>query len=262
MVDEQNIAAYERDGVICLRQVIDRDWIERLRKAEDVVRNNPSSGSRITGQAEAKFFKDRFVWTLNDTFKDFAFASALPSLAAQFMRSQSVFLLTDLIFTKDPHTQEITPWHHDKPYGWYDGEQVCQFWIPMDYVDLNSGTLELVRGSHRWGKWFNMVDFSAKEYETSEYEDLPEIDANREQYDIVSFDMEPGDCILFSELTLHSAPGNRSSRPRRGLALHYAGDDARYAVRRHSRRPPVDPGIKHGDPFGCDLFPRVWTSNR
>ena len=111
------------------------------------------------------------------------------------MRSKAAFLMADLIFSKDPHSNAITPWHHDQPYGWYDGPQVCQFWIPLDRVDLENGTLELVKGSHRWDKWFKIVSFDGGEFDMHEFEDLPDIDGNRDDYDVVSFEMDPGDCI-------------------------------------------------------------------
>ena len=260
MFSDQEIKAYEHDGLACLRQVIDKSWIERLAKASQDVRQAPSSGSRQFGDQQGKFFIDRFLWTFNEVFKDFAFNSPLPRIAAEFMRSKSVFLMTDIIFTKDPNSKQITPWHHDQPYGWYDGSQLCQFWIPLDKVDLGSGALELIRGSHRWGKWFNVVDFKAQKDETQDLDKMPDIEADRSRFDIVHYDMEPGDCILFSELTVHSSPANRSPRPRHGLALHYAGDDSRYVMRSYTRKPPYDPGIKPGDPFGCELFPKVWQA--
>lgn len=259
MISDQDVLAYQRDGVVCLRQVIDKSWIERLREATLKVIEAPSAGSALLGDDDAgRFFRDRFLWTFNDDFKAFAHESPLPRIAARAMRSDKAFLMLDMVFSKAPRTRSKTPWHHDQPYAWYDGEQVCQFWIPLDHADLGSGVLELVRGSHKWGKWYNPVSFVNNESETQEYDQIPDIEGNREAFDIVHFDMEPGDCLLFSELTLHSAPGNSTDRPRHGIAVHYAGDDARYAVREHQRPPARDPGISPGDPFGCELFPQVW----
>ena len=260
IISEADVQTYERDGVVCLRQVIDKSWIERLRRAAEQVLSAPSEGAALLGRntSSGRFRRDRFLWTFNDTFKAFAHESPLPAIAARAMRSEAAYLMLDLIFSKEAHSDIRTPWHHDQPYAWYDGSQVCQFWIPLDHVDIESGVLELVRGSHRWGKWFNPISFTDSSSESDEFHELPDIEANRSEYDIVHFDMEPGDCLLFSELTLHAAPGNASDRERHGVAVHYAGDNARYTTRKHYRPPSRDPGIKPGDPFGCDLFPRVW----
>lgn len=256
-ISEAEIDAFHRDGVVCLRQVIHESWIPRLQQASEEVRRKPSEGAfEARGAAGGgRLTFDRFLWTFNEDFKAFAFGSPLPEIAAKAMRSRTAYLMLDLIFTKEPGTQVPTPWHHDQPYAWYDGKQVCQFWVPLDRVDLESGVLEFVRGSHREGKWINPADSS----EGDALALFPAMDVDRATCDVIHFDMEPGDCLLFHELTLHSAPANSSSRLRRGVAAHYAGDDATYAVRKHGVFPVRDPGLKHGDPFaGCDLFPQVW----
>ena len=259
-ISAAEIQTFENDGVVCLRNVIDLSWVERLRRATKQVLRAPSAGGFTveTGPGVGRFRVDRFVWTFNDEFKAFSFESPLPQISAAAMRSKESFIMLDLIFVKEPHTTAPTVWHHDQPYAWYDGSQVCQFWVPLDRVDLASGALEFVRGSHKWGKWFNPVRFQSANTESSDFDELPDIDGNRSDYDIVHFETAPGDCLLFSELTLHSAPGNATERPRRGVSVHYAGDDARYSARHAMYAPSRDSGIKPGDRFGNDLFPRVW----
>jgi ectoine hydroxylase-related dioxygenase (phytanoyl-CoA dioxygenase family) len=260
-ITEAEIETFDNDGVVCLRKILDPAWIKRLRAASEAVAQQPSQDAQfLQGEEAGRFITDRFLWTVNDDFRAFAFESPLVEVASLAMRSKSVYLMLDLIFTKEPHTGVRTPWHHDQPYAWYDGAQVCQYWLPLDHVDQNSGVLEFVRGSHKWGKWFNPVDFAAGKGLDEKWAVLPDIEANREDFDIVSFEMEPGDVLLFSELTLHGAPPNKTSGLRRGVSVHYAGDDATYAVRDKAAVLPFrDPGLKPGQSFAnCDLFPKVW----
>ena len=42
---EEDVQAYERDGVVCLRNVFDAEWVERLVKAVDRTMANP--GKRV-----------------------------------------------------------------------------------------------------------------------------------------------------------------------------------------------------------------------
>lgn len=168
-------------------------------------------------------------------------------------------LIHDIFFSKEPGTPEPTPWHHDQPYGWWLGEQICQFWIPLDSVTAENGTLRFVRGSHRWGKWFNARDFDPKATpKQSQFEEIPDIESNSDLYHTLSFDMHPGDCVVFTELTLHSSPGNNSTRRRRAIAAHYAGERARYSERPGAHRYGPEHGIKDGEPFGGPWFPQVW----
>jgi ectoine hydroxylase-related dioxygenase (phytanoyl-CoA dioxygenase family) len=259
MVCDDEIATYDRDGVVCLRDLF-APWIERMRRATDEILEAPTAYALDSNPARTsgKFTRDRFLSLAHPAFRAFSAESPAATIAAAIMRSQSVYLMTDLVFSKEPHTPEPTPWHHDKPYGWYEGTQLCQLWIPLDHVDLASGTMEFVRGSHRWGKLFSMRSFGPDQsYENVDYEPVPDIEADRDRYDIVHFEMAPGDCVVFSELTLHAAPGNGTDRRRRAIAIHYAGDDATFVARTHSRLPFTDHGLVTGDPFGSPCFPRV-----
>jgi ectoine hydroxylase-related dioxygenase (phytanoyl-CoA dioxygenase family) len=258
-IGDDEIARYERDGVVCLRGAF-ASWVERMRRAADEILGAPTPYALDSNPARTrgKFVRDRFLSLAHPGFREIAANSPAASIAGAIMRSENVYLMTDLVFSKEPHTPEPTPWHHDKPYGWYEGTQLCQFWIPLDSVDLASGTLEFVRGSHRWGRLFSMRSFGPQQsYENLDYERVPEIDAHRDRYDVVHFEMEPGDCVVFSELTLHGAPGNETDRRRRAIAIHYAGDDARFVARTHSRLPFTDHGLVTGDRFGGRYFPRV-----
>jgi ectoine hydroxylase-related dioxygenase (phytanoyl-CoA dioxygenase family) len=62
--------------------------------------------------------------------------------------------------------------------------------------------------------------------------------------------------------TVHAAPGNLTGRSRRAVAFRYAGDDARYVVRKKGSRPIRDPGLQPGDPMASDIFPLVFPRSR
>ena len=90
---------------------------------------------------------------------------------------------------------------------------------------------------------------------------MPNIEAAREDYDIVTFSLEPGDCLIFQAMITHGAPGNTSAGRRRAYSTRWCGDDARYRVRDGQVAIPTsDPGLKDGDEMDCDDFPLVWQS--
>jgi ectoine hydroxylase-related dioxygenase (phytanoyl-CoA dioxygenase family) len=143
-----------------------------------------------------------------------------------------------------------------------DGEQVCSVWLPLDPVP-RSVSPEFVAGSHRWGKTFTprkFMDHRPYEGSLTGYETVPDIDSRRDEYEILSWDLEPGDCIVFHMKSLHGAPGTAEHRfRRRAFSTRWLGDDAVFATRPFPTSPPF-PGLKlkPGEPMEHELFPVVY----
>ena len=122
----------------------------------------------------------------------------------------------------------------------------------------------LSAGSHRWGRWFLPRKFSGIDYDHDDerLEVMPDIDRDRESYDIRSWPLQPGDAIAFHFLTVHGAPSNLSTtHRRRGFAARFLGDDAVYARRSGEVSPPF-PGLEQrlqpGDAMRGDEFPVIY----
>jgi ectoine hydroxylase-related dioxygenase (phytanoyl-CoA dioxygenase family) len=257
-IDEQ-VETYRRDGVVCLRGLLDQAWIDLLRDNVERYLAGPSGvANDAAGGAGGRFQLDYQMWTIDPDQRRFVFESPLGEVAAKMMGSSAAYLTVDLMLVKEPHTPVPTPWHTDTLYGWYEGDQMVSMWVGLDPVTKESGAVEFVRGSHRWGRQFVPAAFSGGDLPVEGAETVPDIDADRDAYDIVHFDTQPGDVIVNNLGTLHAAPGNATERRRRAIAFRFGGDDCRYVERPGSMRPIRDPGIRPGDPIGCDLFPRVW----
>ena len=176
------------------------------------------------------------------------------------MSSEKVNLFHEHVLVKEPGTAEPTPWHHDQPYWVVDGKQVMSIWIPLDPVARDSA-VEFIAGSHRWGKWFTPKSFSSQaDHDSREGASVPDVEADRDQYSIIGWDLEPGDCVAFHALTLHGAPGNQSlQNRRRAVALRFTGDDARFVRRDGYMSPPFpDVTVHPGNVMDSDDFPVLW----
>ncbi len=260
LVPESEIAAYESDGVTCLRGVIDTRWIDVLRIATDKAMAAPGPNAEVYGDTEKSgFFGDLDAWTRTPGFRSFVLDSPAAEMAAVVMRSSRATFLYDQLLVKEPGSQEQTPWHQDQPYWAVKGRQVCSIWVPMDPLNERS-SLEYVRGSHRWGEFNpqNFVDHTP--YEGTGLPELPDIEAARETYDIMRFAMEPGDCLIFHAMIVHGAPGNASMKHRRrGYSTRWLGDDARFCERSGEVAIPSFPTeFKDGDEYSGEMFPTVY----
>jgi len=262
LIEDAEVEAYERDGVVCLRGVFDAAWIELMAEAVEIALASPGPhGESYTAAGEPGGFRgDLDMWRRHAHFRRFVYDSPAAPIVAAIMDSAKVNFFYDQLLVKEPGTLERTPWHQDQPYWAVDGEQVCSIWLPLDPIS-ESVSPEYVLGSHRWGRWYNPHHFTdGSPYEGTRFEPLPDIEAERERHAIRRFEMEPGDCLVFQALIVHGAPGTTASpHRRRAVATRWTGDDARYAVRPGEVAIPTsDPGLKHGDAMDCALFPRVW----
>jgi len=259
LVTSADVSAYERDGAVCLRAVFDAGWVDRMQRAVDRIMREVSPYSRQRGDRDGRFHNDFFMWTRDPDFRAFAIDSPAADVARTVMRARTVNLFFDHLLVKQPLASEPTPWHHDLPYWPVAGDQVCSVWVGLDPVTAATGAVEYVAGSHRWNRRFEPVTFiKDRPFERQGLEAIPDIEAHRHEYRILSWDLEPGDCLVHHALTVHGAPGNTSSEQRRrGVSLRFTGDDARYDPHPGTFRLLRDPGIDAGAPMDCELFPRV-----
>jgi ectoine hydroxylase-related dioxygenase (phytanoyl-CoA dioxygenase family) len=261
-INEAEIAAYERDGVLRLTGVVDDEWRARLGAAIERDLQHPGEFTHGYEAASGRFHATSRKWTTDTDVRDYVFDSPLPELAATLMRSRKVNLLYDQMFVKEPGTDAPTPWHCDHVVWPLDGKQVISFWLALDPVTADSGRVEFVRGSHLWKKRYQARSFakSRLSYPTVEgLEEFPDVNADRAAYDIVTWDLAPGDVIAFTSRTLHGAAGNaRADRRRRGYTIRYTGDDITYRPDNFTVPVTLNPYLAVGDPLDSQLFPIVW----
>ncbi|SLN29555.1 phytanoyl-CoA dioxygenase family protein [Oceanibacterium hippocampi] len=251
-------AAYARDGVVCLRAMFDDDWIDFMRGWVDQAIARPGPHAEDYAKGGGRFFGDLDMARRHAGFRAFVHDSPAAEIAGRLMGTARVNFFYDQLLVKEPGTTERTPWHQDQPYWAVAGQQVCSIWLPFDPVPPESA-LEYVAGSHDWPEFSPYHFADGTPYAGTGLPPLPDIEAGRERHRIVSFAMEPGDCLVFQAMVVHGAPGNRSGLRRRVLSTRWTGDDVRYCLRPGEVAIPTrDPGLAHGDVMDCADLPLVW----
>lgn len=261
--------AFQRDGVVPLRQVLDADWLGRIAAAieADIHQPGPFYHGYET-EGEGRFHGNLRLWETHATFREVCQNSPLPAIAQHFFDSEKVNLLYDQLFVKEVAMSQRTRWHNDQPYWPIRGWQVLSIWIALDPTTAANGRLEFIRGSHKWGRWFQPEVFgktsAISQYEHNpDYEDIPDIEADRDSYDLISWDLEPGDVYVFHGMTVHGAGGNSlQDRRRRGYSVRYTGDDVVYDARTGTSKPLLCDTLSNGDPLDSERYPVVRGSLR
>lgn len=250
--------ALERDGVVCLKGAVTPRGFERLEAAVEWSLAHPSpTAVRFYPNEAAKFFEDRghnHASVVRDV--------GLDSTMAALWGVDRLWYMGEQLFLKEGGASRRTPWHQDTSYLRMMGSQLVACWISLDRLPKEY-SLEFVRGSHKGtlynGSAFAAADDTAPLYKQSKLPRLPDIQANRQAFDIVSWDTEPGDVIVFHLGILHGGAGTAPGLRRRTISLRFLGPDVVFDGRprdelgaqegNDAALSTVYAGLSHGAPF-------------
>lgn len=259
-MDADLIAAFRKNGAVLLKGAF-AGHVEGLRAAIAENMNAPSWRER-TYQPDgdgAPFFQDYVVWDRFDGYRAAVRDSGMAQMAADLMGSDTARIFHDHVLVKEPGTSVVTPWHQDAPYYVCEGTQSVSFWVPLDPVPRDR-TIEYVAGSHLWGKMYRPQRFDGTAlFEGDTSDPVPDVDAMRDEVEILGWAVEPGDAVAFDFRTLHGAPANASDTRRRVVSFRWVGDDAVFAAR-PGPTSPAFPDLDYtvGAPFEGPEFPVIY----
>jgi len=263
-VTDDHRRTYASDGVVKIANAVAPERMDGLLRLADEQLRSPGAWISDTnpGQPVDRQFTTRYLWRDEPAVHDFIFDSGVGQLAATLMASSSARFYFDHLLVKEPSTAAPTPWHQDIPYWPFLGRQICSVWVACTAATIAESSLEFVRGSHTWDKYFAPEAFDGEKNWTADFEGerIPDIAANRADYDIVGFDVEAGDAIAFSSWIVHGAPANAGPNRRVAFSTRWLGDDATW-----SPHPGCDPTVTQADttsvpgqyPADDDRFPLV-----
>ncbi len=225
---------YCEKGAALLKGAIASEHLDLLVRGIERNIRHPSQDSytRFDGEnGRGAFIYDYGCHPWIPEYTEFARTTGLAEAAAQLLSSQRVCFFDDSYFIKQPGSEFPAPWHHDFTYYEIEGE-ILVAWIPLD-PHGEYETLRMVAGSHRWGKRFVPVNFDPAanpvptEGSSKSYDSVPDIEAG--DFEILAWEVEPGDCVFFNGLTLHSSRGNATERDQRRFNCRFLDESAVYA---------------------------------
>ncbi|MEO8697354.1 MAG: phytanoyl-CoA dioxygenase family protein [Acidimicrobiales bacterium] len=206
-----------------------------------------------------------------ERYLEIARLARIADIVASLWCTKELWYMGEQIFLKEGGFCRRTPWHQDTSYLPIQGEHLVSVWISLDPVPRQHA-LEFVRGSHQGtvynGSAFDSRDDTAPVYATNLAPRLPDIEAHRDSWDIVSWEVSPGDVIVFHLGVLHGGAGTEPGMRRRTASLRFIGPDAIYDGRRLEplgMKTGNDDALESlydrlapGDLFRSPAFPKVW----
>jgi len=269
-ITNEVVEDYWRDGVGHVPQLVEQPWLDLIGEGiARIVRGTGRKSVFFPGDP-GEFIDTTRNFDLTPEFQRLLFDSPLADMASKILGSDRVWLLFDHVFVKDGgpdrNATRPTPWHQDLPYWPVAGAQFVSMWITLDAIPADE-CLEFVRGSHSETVYDGFDPRRVLEDPTlpfygERYPPLPDIEADRDAWDIVSYDIVPGDVVLLHPAVLHGGGQTAAGGSRRTLSVRFFGEDAVYAERPKTRpSAPYTPGLdlvlKPGDPLRHPYYPRL-----
>ena len=260
------IDAYDREGVVMLRNALSPEWLMLIEMGLQKVLADPGMTKHtfFTG-TEGEFRETVRNFDYAFEIKRLLFDSPIADILGCCMQSEQVWYYSDEFFIKTEGNSERTPWHQDTPYFPLAGDQLSSMWISLDSLTPEE-CLELIPGSHRGPMYDGFNPEKPEDLGSGFYGEglpiLPDVQANRKAFTIASWQVNPGDVIVHSPSTIHGGGPTGNHGKRRALAIRMFGDDVVFATRPKSRPTvPLTPGLsahlKPGDPLRSPWYPRL-----
>ena len=248
----------EDDGVVFLNGALGSQELDLIAKefAYSVAHPTPKAVNFYPSE-NATFFEDtgqRMLPMVRET--------GIDAVVAALFGEPDLWYMGEQLFLKENGFSRRTPWHQDTSYLRMMGSQLVACWVSLDPLPREH-CLEFVRGSHKGtlynGSAFAAHDDTAPLYKDSKLPRLPDIQKQRGDFDILAWDVNPGDLIVFHLGMLHGGAGTVPGMRRRTVSLRFMGPNVVFDGRprdnigaqegNDAALASVYGALKHGDPL-------------
>lgn len=233
-VTEEQVAKFREDGFLMIDRIIDeatvevlRGEYERLFRGEFETGITPDEVNWQAGKSDPTLTRQICNgWKASRAIASVVLREDFGRAIAKIGGWPGTRIMVDNVLWKPPSTRPLG-YHQDSAYlAWYTPSNLLSLWIALDDTSAEGGTLEFVRGSHKWQHSEPEGEFHGPE----EYQKFMRIAAEREgvEPEIVPVVVRKGGGSFHDGWTWHGSGYNRSERPRRSLVLHAMRSDTRY----------------------------------
>jgi ectoine hydroxylase-related dioxygenase (phytanoyl-CoA dioxygenase family) len=211
----------------------------------------------LTGKPDQIVWQIVNIWQASDAFKAVVTGERVSSLIAQLTGAKELRVWHDQIQYKPAGEGGVNMWHQDSPYWGIltPKHQQVTAWIALDDVDVENGCMKMVPGSHHWGP--HAIEYLHTLKEFDDMEQVREWEGHSVR--VLPCPVKKGEVHFHHSLTWHGSGPNRSGRPRRAVAIHYATEQTKYVgTGTHVMKQFVT--VNDGETLTGDTFPLVWSS--
>lgn len=233
VLDDQELAAYRRDGFAIVRGLFDAEEVALIKEA---LETDPNINHNFFTRTDLEGGSTQLVsWNYpgDGTFGLVARCERMVDTLEALLGGE-VYHYHSKLSAKLPGGGGSWEWHQDYGYWYYNGclrPLMASVMIAIDEATKENGCLKFLKGSHEAGRLDHVLtdgdQMCVEPERQQQIEDL---------YETVHAELAPGDAAFFDCNVLHRSDQNRSDNRRYGLICHYNA----------ARNNPV---VEHNHPF-------------
>ena len=214
MLSAEELASYEREGLVVPASRLSDEYVARLRtKVESFIATHP--------ELDPDYLPS--IIEIDRDWLDFARDPMLLDCVESVI-GPDIILWGSALFCKTAHGGKATPWHQDGQYWPIRPLATCTVWIAFDEVSTENGCMRYVPGSH--------LERRTHPHDVDESDEvtLNQVVKHRSEADEHARDvvLSPGMFSIHDVYLVHGSNRNDSGKRRGGLVYRFMPATSHY----------------------------------
>lgn len=234
LITEKHNNDFERDGFIVVPSVLDDSTIDVARqKFEPLFSGNfetgiqPDEWNWRSGRDDPSLTRQICnAWKSDRTIASIVLREDIGAACALLRGWTGARINQDNVIWKPPGTKALG-FHQDDSYqNWIVPAEMMTCWITLDDTKAGQGTIEYVRGSHRWPLSQPIAQFHAPDDPLADLNNAARVAGVTP--DIVPIEVPAGSVVIHHGRTWHGSRDNNGTAARRSVVAHCMAGDATF----------------------------------
>tara|TARA_Y100000590_G_C15724813_1_gene1014820 strand:- start:1181 stop:2002 length:822 start_codon:yes stop_codon:yes gene_type:complete len=263
------IQHFNNDGYLILDTFINLEYLNKLRdkfeplfKGEFETGVEPDEWNWKSGKDPEDVTRQICnAWKADSLIRKVVCHKIIGETCSSLMNWNGARLIQDNVLWKPPGGKTLG-YHQDAAYDeWIIPQTMVTCWMSLDYSSKETGTLEYIKGSHKWGLQPPRGEFHSPEDYKKELNIFAK--KNNKKIKITYVDVPPGGVAFHHGFTWHGSGINSSKNHRRAIVAHCIPSDAKFHPTNSGGTGKIYRKYKkdNSDKLDDRFFPLLWEEN-
>ena len=263
---DEDFARFERDGFLVVERVLSQQTIDAARarfpplfRGEFETGLQPDEWNWRDGRDDPALTRQICnAWKSDTVIAEIVLRGDVGEACARLRDWPGARINQDNVIWKPPGARALG-FHQDDSYQqWIRPGELMTCWFALDDTRAGEGTIEYLRGSHRWPLSPPINQFHAPDDPLADL--VAAAKAARKELEFVAIEVPAGSAVLHHGHTWHGSRENRGTSPRRSVVAHCMSSAAVFHAGQVS---PIYGRYKRAgsDQMDESFFPVLWTKD-